>query len=245
MDVRLIIDEPARGAWNMALDEALLEWAAQTGGSALRFYQWSRPTLSLGYFQACCSRAHHAGSCGLPLVRRASGGGAIVHDHELTYSFVTPVRSRFAGQAHSWIGLFHQALVDCLADWSLQAGLCRSPPPVSREREPFLCFQRRAVNDVLSSDHKIAGSAQRRRKAAVLQHGSVLLARSRHATELQGVRELAGRPLSAEQLIAAWADQLRRPGLDFAASRTTSHELARARWWRANRFAAARWTHKR
>ena len=90
MDARLILDEPSSGAWNMGVDEALREWAETAGGLGLRFYQWAPATLSLGYFQTHRSRALHAGSAQLPLVRRASGGGAIVHDRELTYSLVGP-----------------------------------------------------------------------------------------------------------------------------------------------------------
>src|ERR1700682_6410647 len=89
---RLLIDPPALGAWNMAVDQALLEHAA-SGGWTLRFYSWIEPTLSLGYFQAHRDRRTHTASRGLPLVRRASGGGAIVHDHELTYSLSGPAPS--------------------------------------------------------------------------------------------------------------------------------------------------------
>src|SRR5690242_1143259 len=85
-EIRLILDPPAPGSWNMAVDEALLETAADAGIATLRFYQWNEPTLSLGYFQAAAERNQHSMSSGCPLVRRASGGGAILHDRELTYS---------------------------------------------------------------------------------------------------------------------------------------------------------------
>src|SRR5262245_32066382 len=90
MTVRLIIDPPQKGAWNMAVDQALLESAAASGGVALRFYQWSEPTLSLGYFQPIAARSEHPPSLHSPVVRRASGGGAILHDRELTYSIAAP-----------------------------------------------------------------------------------------------------------------------------------------------------------
>ena len=91
---RLIVDPPAPGAWNMAVDEALFEQAAKFGTPTLRFYQWSEPTLSLGYFQNYDDRRSHAASLGTAAVRRTTGGGAILHDQELTYSLVWP-----AGQA--------------------------------------------------------------------------------------------------------------------------------------------------
>ena len=85
---RLLIDAPERGVWNMAIDEALLESAADESCDlvTLRFYRWSEPTLSLGYFQSYEDRNSHEASRSLPVVRRSSGGGALVHDHEWTYS---------------------------------------------------------------------------------------------------------------------------------------------------------------
>src|SRR5262245_54691837 len=82
---RLIVDGAAGGPWNMAVDETLLESAAASGAASLRFYGWSEPTLSLGYFQRAAARQTHATSLGCPMVRRPSGGGAILHDWELTY----------------------------------------------------------------------------------------------------------------------------------------------------------------
>ena len=89
-DVRLIIDPPLRGPWNMAVDEALLADDVETDAATLRFYRWSEPTLSLGYFQSYADRELHAASRGCAVVRRQSGGGAILHDRELTYSLVLP-----------------------------------------------------------------------------------------------------------------------------------------------------------
>src|ERR1700690_1334272 len=77
--LRLIWDDSSAGAWNMALDEALLESADADGLATLRFYRWSEPTLSLGYFQAAADRRLHPASLDCTLVRRSSGGGAILH----------------------------------------------------------------------------------------------------------------------------------------------------------------------
>src|SRR3954464_5256758 len=86
----LIIAAPPDGAWNMALDEALLHRAETDGMATLRFYGWREPTLSLGYFQQHADRALHPASENCTLIRRASGGGAILHDRELTYSIALP-----------------------------------------------------------------------------------------------------------------------------------------------------------
>src|ERR1700690_2091076 len=86
----LIVDPPGEGAWNMALDEALLEAAQNEGIATLRFYSWREATLSLGYFQGAADRRLHQASADCASVRRASGGGAILHDCELTYSIALP-----------------------------------------------------------------------------------------------------------------------------------------------------------
>lgn len=201
---RLIIDEPADGAWNMAVDEALLESAADGGPATLRLYQWREPTLSLGYFQAYADRARHEPSGALPCVRRSSGGGALIHDRELTYSFVLPPEMLTGRETRSLYCEAHKAVVASLRDLGADASrltLCQpsGEPPAE---EPFLCFQRRADGDLLVEDpfpaalpvtpdgrHKVGGSAQRKRRGALLQHGGVLLGRSAAAPELPGLVE--------------------------------------------------------
>src|SRR5262245_58596680 len=87
--IRLFPFATADGATNMARDEAMLESAATGNVAALRFYTWSEPTVSLGYFQQSESRAI-PNLKSLAWVRRSTGGAAIVHHHELTYSFALP-----------------------------------------------------------------------------------------------------------------------------------------------------------
>ncbi|MCA9268810.1 MAG: hypothetical protein KDA41_10090, partial [Planctomycetales bacterium] len=116
---RLIASEPCSGAMNMALDEALLESAAEASSATLRIYQWSRPTLSLGYFQAAADRAGHVASRDCDLVRRQSGGGAILHDRELTYSLVLPADVAAAQPHTHWYDAAHQALIAAISDAQL------------------------------------------------------------------------------------------------------------------------------
>jgi lipoate-protein ligase A len=216
MRLRLIVDPPASGVWNMAVDEALLESAAGGGPATLRFYEWNEPTLSLGYFQARVDRDQHAASRSCPLVRRASGGGAILHDRELTYSIAMPLTSRFGRAADSLYARIHGSLIESLADAGVPA-ILYAPEEGSGVRAaaipPFLCFERRSAGDVIGGQagrfaHKIAGSAQRRQRGALLQHGSILLARSLQAPELPGIAELAGVVLSADVLVAQWTPRL-------------------------------------
>ena len=145
----------------MAVDEVLLEWAAQSGGGWWRFYQWAQPTLSLGYFQEYARRAGHAASRGIACTRRLTGGGAIVHDRELTYSLAVPAGHRLALVRDRLYALVHQSLIATLADWSVAAALypaAAGPATTAPLAEPFLCFERRAAGDVVVGPAKIAGS---------------------------------------------------------------------------------------
>lgn len=213
-DLRLLIDPPAAGAWNMAVDEALLETAATTGQATLRFYEWCEPTLSLGYFQSIADRQKHAASRDCPLVRRCSGGGAILHDRELTYSLTIPQPPGSISSASELCNAVHQTLVSALVELGIMATLyraatdCRTASNVWRSGEPFLCFERRGCSDIVFSGAKIVGSAQRRRRGAVLQHGSILLGRSQHAPELPGIVDLAAMPLVVDELRARWIPRL-------------------------------------
>jgi lipoate-protein ligase A len=247
MECRLIFDPPAEGAWNMAMDEALREAAGRAGqGGCLRFYGWQVPTISLGYFQHHADRRTHESSCGCPLVRRATGGGAIVHDRELTYSYTTAIGTHIRSGLASLYEVFHQGLIEELARHSIAARLCRNPPPRPREQEPFLCFQRRAERDVLLGDAKIAGSAQRRHRETLLQHGSVLLHRSVAAPELEGIWELASVKIDPRELAEGWAKRVAaslgltlRPEEPMASEREAADRFCQAQ------FANPRWNERR
>src|SRR5436190_23090463 len=95
----------------MAVDEALLINAAERGTATLRFYRWSEPTLSLGYFQRCDDRHQHAASRECAIVRRQTGGGAILHDRELTYSIALPATHPFASQSEKLYAAVHDAFI--------------------------------------------------------------------------------------------------------------------------------------
>lgn len=247
MECRLIFDAPAAGVWNMAMDEALLESAGRAGqGSCLRFYAWEVPTLSLGYFQHAADRATHAASCVCPAVRRATGGGAILHDVELTYSYTTAVGTHISSDLAALYDAFHAALVEELARYAVAARLCRTPLKRPREQEPFLCFQRRAERDVLVGDAKIAGSAQRRHRGMLLQHGSVLLQRSSAAPELVGIAELASVSIDPEELGECWARRVAgKLGLTLRPAAATADECHAAERFQHEQFANPGWTNRR
>ncbi|MDX1963308.1 MAG: hypothetical protein SFX18_09155 [Pirellulales bacterium] len=160
----LLVDEPRCGIANMARDQALLEIVASgVLPGVLRFYQWQPATLSLGYFQAYAARQDHLPSLACPIVRRASGGGAILHDQELTYSLVLAADHPLARDTPKLYRAVHQALCDVLANlyhvtaiiWGdfpllppVQPSKTAHPQP-SDTAPPFLCFLRRSPGDVV------------------------------------------------------------------------------------------------
>jgi len=243
----LIVDEPASGAWNMAMDEALLQSAGRAGqGGRLRFYLWEQPTLSLGYFQRHEDRARHEPSRTCPVVRRTTGGGAIIHDQELTYSFTCHVPLHVRSDPLSLYDAFHTTLVDELATFGISALVCPESLQRSGQAEPFLCFKRRSRGDVLIDDAKIAGSAQRRHKKALLQHGSVLLQKSISSPELEGIEDIASVPIRPRDLALRWAQRVsERLGLSLASGTPTDEEYVAAGNLVREKFAHERWTCRR
>jgi lipoyl(octanoyl) transferase len=251
-DCRLIIDPAGEGAWNMALDEALLESAQADGVATLRFYQWNEPTLSLGYFQPHADRRLHPASSACPLVRRASGGGAILHDREITYSVALPSGHPLAIRAQRLYDVVHGSLIETLARLGVLAQLYSPPdasaaqPPTAQASKPFLCFQRREHGDVVLGQFKIAGSAQRRQRGAVLQHGSVLWSRSQFAPELPGVINLADCRLKMQELLDLWPPQLASAlGFHSTFDELSDEVRARAQAIERQKFSSAEWTQRR
>ncbi len=254
---RLIVDGPHSGAWNMALDEVLLTEAADKGIASLRFYQWTPATLSLGYFQAADDRRQHQPSREAPLVRRASGGGALVHDQEITYSLALPSSHPLARGGEALYFAVHTLLVELLQERFAPDGgrftLCEKRMP-GEPTEPWLCFLRRARGDVLyvpaeSSEtgplpadgrFKVCGSAQRRRGGAVLQHGGLVLERSTVAPEIPGLAELSKKPAKFGAIVPEWiqrmTSELGLDGRDVATADTAlaplADELAREKFER-------------
>lgn len=250
---------PARGSWNMAIDQALLEHCEVLGRPIVRLYQWSPATLSLGYFQKFSERLLHPPSSGLSLVRRATGGGAIVHDRELTYSLCMPSQERWSRENRGLYDSVHEAILATFRQFDVspelysdgfssggEGGLggCGAQRP--QATAPFLCFQRRASGDVILGGHKIGGSAQRRGKLALLQHGSILLQKSDFAPELPGVAEIAGISLDPETFSKSFLDQLARElNLQFEVGNLVESLLKRALEIEQQTFAATGWNENR
>lgn len=167
---RLITTWGADPAFNMGLDEALLESAESV--PTLRFYTWRPDTLSLGYFQKIADvpgieRAR-------AVVRRITGGGAIHHVKELTFSIVTaldhPIYRGSIGESYARV---HGVLMKALAEIGIESGLRGGAPLASDVAGTGMCFHASTPLDVAWNGRKGIGSAQRRKRGRVLHHGSI------------------------------------------------------------------------
>ncbi len=188
-ELRVIIETEARsGVWNMAVDEALLESAITDGVATLRWYQWSEPTISLGYFQKSAELDGDPLLSRLPAVRRLSGGGAILHDDEMTYSVAIPANQKLFERPEQLYDLVHDAIVGSLSEMGFPVSV--RGETLKRADEPLLCFLRQDSHDLTLSGNKVLGSAQRRRRGAILQHGSLIRRASSLALQLPGLADL-------------------------------------------------------
>ena len=176
----------------MQTDEQLLEKVIDCPTTSItRIYSWSEPTVSLGYFQPTDTEIDSR-LVNCPRVRRLTGGGAILHDQEITYSCAVPEDHPVRKTPAALYDLVHTAIIELLGECGVTAllrmnaatvGPCEGP-------DPFLCFLRSDPRDIVCSGHKIVGSAQRRRRGNILQHGSVMLKKSPLTPEIPGILDL-------------------------------------------------------
>jgi lipoate---protein ligase len=250
--LRFIDSGAAPGALNMGIDEAVMG-SVSSGESppTLRFYRWSPPCVTVGYFQSLEAEVdlEACRSAGVDAVRRLTGGGAVFHDAELTYSLILPLAHELARG-------------DILETYrTICAGLVRGLSLLGVESS----FA--PINDIAAGDRKISGNAQTRRQGCLLQHGTILLdletermfsllkvpaekMRGRLIEEVKSrvtsLRGLLGRELSYEEAARA----LRRGcaeawGAELEAGGLKSAELARAGELAATRFSSAEWNSRR
>lgn len=162
------------GPTNMGVDEALATLCRD--GATLRFYAWEAPTLSIGYSQ--CSSEIDLAACRkstVYLVRRPTGGRAVLHQQELTYSLILPMRPPWTtfSIAESYRRI-NVCLLRGLELLGLEVRVGRRPRQVKGALSPF-CFAAISQHEVLVGRKKVIGSAQRRFPTALLQQGSILL----------------------------------------------------------------------
>ena len=174
---RLLKTPPGEGAWNMAVDEAILEAVGrQAAPPTLRLFAWTPPCLSLGYAQPVGDVDRTAlAALGWRLVRRPTGGRAILHTDELTYSVIAPLHEpRVAGSVLESYSRLAQALLQALHRLALPAQADATYGSSGRSQNP-ICFEVPSNYEITVDGKKLIGSAQARRREGVLQHGSLPL----------------------------------------------------------------------
>jgi lipoyl(octanoyl) transferase len=197
---RLLVSPPADGTTNMAIDEALLLRAGRTGETLFRAYAWTRPTVSLGRNQPArgCYDLELARARGIDFVRRLTGGRAILHHREITYSVAAPI-SAFGPLPESYRTI-NRLLLEALRTLGVDA---REATASSRAPTPSLapCFDAPVSGELVADGRKLVGSAQVREGGAFLQHGSILLDDDQHLlTDLLVRRERVPCPATLRAL---------------------------------------------
>ncbi|KAF0108320.1 MAG: hypothetical protein FD146_894 [Anaerolineaceae bacterium] len=250
----LLHPTPARGAWNMAADEAILE-ACGRGESlpTLRLYAWAPSCLSLGYAQPLTDvDLPRLQSRGWDLVRRPTGGRAVLHTDELTYSVIAPLgEPRLSGTLLDSYQRLANALVAALRALGLPAEIEGESHSAAAGRTVNpVCFDVPSTYEITVRGKKLLGSAQSRRRDGILQHGSLPLTgdltrilqalsypdeerRARAASRLLDraatVEALLGRPVTWEEAAQAFIGTFREVlQLDLQPGELTPRESARA-----------------
>lgn len=269
MHWRLLHTPPSTGAWNMAVDESILEHIHRRESKpTLRLYSWNPPCLSLGHAQSFKDvdvarlRSH-----GWDVVRRLTGGRAILHTNELTYSITgsedNPILSGGVLESYNRIA---QALMFAIRDLGLPVEMKEhAPEPAALNLNP-VCFEVPSTYEITVNEKKLIGSAQARKKEGVLQHGSLPLvgdltricdalvfesetkrenAAQRLLARATNVESVLGKQITwdaaAESFVRGFESQL---GMRFERGELSAAESARAEELVKEKYANPAWTER-
>jgi len=266
---RLVLSPALPGADNMALDEALLEAvSARRAPPTLRLYRWMPACLSLGHAQpADQADSDRLAALGWDLIRRATGGRAILHTDELTYSITAPIdHPLVTGGVLGSYRLLSQGLLAGLTALGITADTAPEQALSETDRSNPVCFEVPSAHEITAGGRKLIGSAQLRRVAGVLQHGSLPLqgdlgriclglayaheadreaAAERVRRRAATLEELLARPVAWDQAAEAIADGFRHAlGMRLVEATPSEDETARAAQLRRERYAAKSWTRR-
>jgi lipoate---protein ligase len=227
-------------ALNMAIDEALIENIAEA--PVLRIYGWRPAAISVGYFQSIKEEVdlEKCSQLGVDVVRRLTGGGAVLHELELTYSFITKQYPQNIMESCKWI-------CDAIVMSINRLGYDASFVP---------------LNDILVNGKKVSGSAQTRRKGVLLQHGTLLLGvdvdkmfsvlkvpseklRDKIIKDVkERVTSLAGTTFDdmASSLKTSFAEKF---DAKLVADRLSIEEISRAKWLAERKYSSKEWNLRR
>lgn len=242
-------------AMNMAIDEAILLAQKARPNPTLRFYEWSSPAFSFGYFQDIASEVD-AEACraeGIELVKRMTGGGTVVHGWELTYTLVLP-----RDAAEMGISETYQRIGRSLVKAFLKLGVpaqCYAAYPDSSDTAPNICLTNPAEHDVMSDDKKLAGVSVRRNRDGIMFQGyisldmppaSILNRVSKDPEVQQSIHKLStainkdGRFITRDALIQAVCETFEL-GIAFNLGKLSPMERAQAKTLVETKYATNTW----
>ena len=266
---RLLRHPPALGTRNMAVDDALLE-LSRRGDSppSLRLYDWQPACLSLGLAQPLADvDTARLAAHGWVMVRRPTGGRAILHTDELTYSVTGPTEEpRLVGGVMESYKRISAALMRALQLMGLRVQQQANSMLANGADPAAVCFEVPSDYEITLGGRKLIGSAQARRKGGVLQHGSLPLSgdiaritealryeseearaasaervRARAATVQDGLGHAPTYAEAAEAFVAAFAEVL---NIEFIEGELSAEEEAAAARWEAERYAHTDWVER-
>ena len=255
---RLLLAPPRSGAENMARDTALAARAARTGETVFSIYSWATPTLSFGRHQPAAGHydPEKIRARALDVVRRPTGGRAILHHREITYSVTAPLDDQPLRSAYARI---NRILVAGLTRLGVKVTIAA---PAERATSPRArpCFDRPAEGEVVADGRKLIGSAQWRNEGALLQHGSILVEDDQTSLPFfslstgENVSEefpkpatlsaLLGRTLAADEVATAMFEAVRSLE-DPNSMRIEEEEIRAEALTYIEKFADERWTWRR
>ena len=260
---RLIDTGPGDAFFNMALDEAIASLTIEKGAPpTLRVYRWSRPSVTLGRFQRATDvDSEICATRGIPVVRRPTGGRAILHGDELTYSFSSPSSTGpvTGGLFRSYAALSKVFLLAFLS-LGLDVEASGRKRGIRPDRSP-LCFSSTSFGEITLGGRKIIGSAQRRWPGGMLQQGSIPLEPLRHDNmdiffrtlkhggneekSLMGLHEV-DTSITYESLKLALLKGFQQSiGISLIETPPSAQEIETASILEKNKYSRAQWNHKR
>lgn len=250
---RLILDRKHSAAGNMAIDEAILvSCAGYESPPTLRLYGWARPSVSLGYFQQIGRGGLNLDYCrarGIAVVRRPTGGRAVLHGHDLTFSIALPEDqlpddTRDIQESHAWL---MAGILAGIRRLGLDAELGELDP-LGRQDNAVDCFAHIAKCDIRSGYRKLVGSAQVRRYGGVLEQGSIPCeAQSVDVERLFGSESPAvalgiSPKLVQSAVVRGFSEAL---GIELVPGKLTEYEISAAMELERLKYSSTTWTYER
>lgn len=223
---------------NMAIDEAIFALREKLGfPSTLRFYGWKPAAISIGYFQKIEDLSlQRYERQKLIIVRRLTGGGAILHRNEITYSLACSIHEfPTFKDIKKTQQLVHEAIILGLQNLGINAELERKQ---TKKPDPYFCFVSPSKNDVVEEGRKIVGSAQRRRKRAFFQHGSILMD---NTISFEGAEKRYKEKI-IDSLIWGFEKKL---GIRLVPGQLTKEEVKLSQKLRQTKYSTQNWNYRR